>query len=81
LLGDIASLREVWRDAAWYVPPDDEEQLEAALRALIADEELRASYARRAERRAARYTPVRMAAAYAAAYAQVAAATRAGIAA
>jgi glycosyltransferase involved in cell wall biosynthesis len=64
VLGDIPSLREVWSDTALFVPADDHEALEIALKILIANEELRRRYAVRARARALRYTPQRMAAAY-----------------
>ena len=62
VLGDIASLREVWQEAALYVR--DERELEEALRRLIVDERLRAEYAERARRRSRRFSPERMAGAY-----------------
>jgi glycogen(starch) synthase len=68
VLGDIDSLREVWGDAAIFVPPDDEDALAAALQALIDDPELRARQAARARARAARYTPDAMADGYRDAY-------------
>jgi glycogen synthase len=71
VLGDIASLREVWDDAALYVPPDDASALAAAIELLIADESLRDSMAHRARVRAQLMTPARMAAAYVHAYQQV----------
>lgn len=37
VLGDIASLREVWADAAIYVPPEDVEKLRSVLVRLIHD--------------------------------------------
>jgi glycosyltransferase involved in cell wall biosynthesis len=64
VLGDIPSLREVWGDAALYVEPRDDEELERALRRLIADKALRVDLARAARDRAAKYTPERMAEAY-----------------
>src|SRR5207248_783712 len=64
VLGDIESLREVWADAAVFVPPDDVDRLEAALRELIADSVLRAEMARRAFRRAGELTAERMGAGY-----------------
>ena len=73
VLGDIPSLREVGRDAALFVPPDDDEALAAALRRLIADGALRAELGARARVRARGYTPVRMAAAYSRLYARLAA--------
>jgi glycosyltransferase involved in cell wall biosynthesis len=67
VLGDIPSLREVWGDAAVFVPPDDE-ALAAALRVVTRDEELRVELAERARKRAARYTVEHMAARYTAVY-------------
>jgi glycogen synthase len=61
VLGDIASLREVWGGDALYVAPDAPDALEAALRTLIADGALCARMAERARRRAQRYTPAHMA--------------------
>lgn len=72
VLGDIASLREVWGGAALFVPANDPEALAYALRRLIRDEGLRTEYGERACRRAAHYTPGAMAAAYEDAYARIA---------
>jgi glycosyltransferase involved in cell wall biosynthesis len=74
ILGDIPSLREVWGDAATYVSPADDEELERALQTLIANPTLRADYARRARRRALEYSPRRMAQGYREAYRRVLAA-------
>jgi glycosyltransferase involved in cell wall biosynthesis len=71
VLGDLASLHEVWEDAAVYVPPGDGEALAAALRALIADPALRHEMADRAQRRARGYSADAMADAYLAAYARL----------
>jgi glycosyltransferase involved in cell wall biosynthesis len=68
VLGDVASLREVWGDAALYVDPDDADALRAAVARLLADPAERAALAARARRRAMAYTPERMAAGYRAAY-------------
>lgn len=68
VLGDIPSLREVWGDAARFVPPDDPDALQAALEALIEDEPRRADLARGARARASEFAPSRMAAGYLAAY-------------
>ena len=68
VIGDIASLREVWGDAAVYVPPDDEEALADALRRLIADTDRRRVMVGRARRRASRYLPEAMAGRYRALY-------------
>jgi glycogen synthase len=74
VVGDIASLREVWGDAALFVAPDDHVALAAALRLLGCDRELREELAHRAHRRALRYTPERMAARYVELYESVGAA-------
>jgi glycosyltransferase involved in cell wall biosynthesis len=58
VLGDIPSLREVWGDAALFAAPDDPGP---TLRLVARDDELRHELAARARRRAARYTPQRMA--------------------
>jgi glycogen synthase len=71
VLGDIASLREVWADSALYVPPDDEDALVRTLTALIRDSGRRADYAARARRRALAYTPELMACRYLDAYERV----------
>jgi glycogen synthase len=68
VLGDVPSLREVWGEAALFVPPDEHDALAAALRLLARDAELRAELAHRARRRAVRYTPERMADGYLALY-------------
>lgn len=73
VLGDIPSLREVWGDTALFVPPDDRDVLETALQALIANESMRARYAGKARKRASwLFTPLRMGAAYHAAYSELA---------
>ncbi len=71
VLGDIASLREVWGDAAVYVPPNDVGRLQQTLRELIADAPRREALARRAAATAACYTTTLMAERYVAAYAQL----------
>ena len=57
VLGDIPSLREVWGDAAVFVPPDDADALRATLLRLIEDDPERRRLASLACDRAARYTP------------------------
>ncbi len=69
VLGDVASLREVWGDAAVFVAPDDAGALAGALRALAADEGRRVVLGARARARALAYAPERMAAGYLGAYA------------
>jgi glycosyltransferase involved in cell wall biosynthesis len=71
VLGDIPSLREIWADAAIFVPPDDRNALKDALELLIADNEMREALARKSLRRASAFTPERMANSYLAAYSQL----------
>ena len=71
MLGDIESLREIWRDAALCVAPDDSCALYGALMSLIADDARRGDLAIGARSRADRYTSARMADAYAAVYAEL----------
>ncbi len=64
VLGDIPSLREVWGDTALYVGPDDSSALQSTLEEFISDPLKREEYSRRAQRRAALYTPERTAQRY-----------------
>jgi glycogen(starch) synthase len=68
VLGDIPSLREVWGDAATFVPPNDRAALARALRWLCEDSTLRGAHAARARRRALLYDTERMAESYIALY-------------
>jgi glycogen(starch) synthase len=68
VLGDLPSLREVWRGAALYVPPEEDDAIAAALLLLQRDDDLRRELAQRARRRAGRYTPAAMADGYSAMY-------------
>jgi len=68
VLGDIPSLREIWGEAAIFVPPDDQHALRTALQSLIEDEQQRKAMADKAHERARELTPRRMAAAYLEAY-------------
>ncbi len=68
VLGNIESLREVWGDAALFVPPDDRNALVAAIRRLVENEGLRSEFAARALARARTYTLERMARGYLEAY-------------
>jgi glycogen(starch) synthase len=70
VLGDIASLREVWDDAAVYVPPEDAQALLEGLRELIANQPMRQQLARRALERARQFSPARMAQQYLMAYSE-----------
>ncbi|HLK66762.1 MAG TPA: glycosyltransferase family 4 protein [Bryobacteraceae bacterium] len=69
VLGDIASLREIWRDAAIFVPPDDTNALQSAINNLIQRPSLRDEMALRATARARSFTADRMAQTYAEIYA------------
>ncbi|WP_433929020.1 glycosyltransferase family 4 protein [Sorangium cellulosum] len=60
VLGDIPSLREIWRDAALYVDPGDADALRRALQALIDDPGARQEMASRARARALDFSPRRM---------------------
>ena len=64
VLGDIASLREIWDDAALFVPPGDSLQLISAIRSLIQRPYLRQEMARRSLARAQACTADRMAKEY-----------------
>jgi glycogen synthase len=68
VLGDIASLREIWQDTALFVPPDDVDRIAAALALLIADAPLRKALACKARERALAFTTERSARAYLALY-------------
>jgi glycogen synthase len=72
VLGDIPSLREVWADAAIYVPPDDQEALHEALLRLIEQPEERSRCAQAARQRAQQFTPDRTCEGYLGAYARLA---------
>ena len=64
VLGDIPSLREVWQDTAYFVPPQRTDLLREALDRLIEDESLRQRLARRARKRALGFTVPKMARGY-----------------
>ena len=68
VLGDVPSLREVWGDAAAFVPPDDPGALIETLNGLLADPAGRAALAGKAADRARRYTRGAMTDGYLAAY-------------
>jgi glycogen(starch) synthase len=78
VLGDIPSLRELWRNRAVFVPPDDPEALEHAILRLIEDRDRRTSLAASARTRAIERTTERMVEGYLAAYGEVLAAGDAG---
>jgi glycosyltransferase involved in cell wall biosynthesis len=60
VLGDIPSLREIWRDAAVFVPPDRADTLSDTLERLIQEPSLRSVMARRARKRALTFSVERM---------------------
>jgi glycosyltransferase involved in cell wall biosynthesis len=72
VLGDIASLREMWDGAAVFVSPSDDGALRAALDELIADERQRNALADAAARRADMFTPQVLARRYLDAYRELA---------
>ncbi len=72
VLGDIASLREVWGDCALFVSPDDPDELAAAVNGLLGDPRRCAAAAAAARSRARRYTPRAMASGYLRAYRETA---------
>ena len=75
ILGDIASLREVWASSALFVSPDRPQELLEAARALALDHELRGEFRARARRRALFYSTAAMAREYSAAYRELLAET------
>ena len=64
VLADLPSLREVWRDAAIYVPPHDPRAFASALRRLIDDLPLRSKLGERARRHSMNFSPDVMAESY-----------------
>lgn len=64
VLGNIASLREVWDDAAIFVDTDDEGELVSVARELLDDPAVAAAWGARARVRAGAYTTDRTADAY-----------------
>lgn len=69
VLGDIPTLRELWDDAAVFVPSDDVDGLRATMTGLLHDRTARDRLAARARRRARRYSTGRMGAEYMGLYA------------
>jgi glycosyltransferase involved in cell wall biosynthesis len=74
VLGRIDSLLENWSDAACFVDPEDPQELQYTLQALIGNRGLRERWAWRARRRARHFGVQRMAAAYTQLYQQLLAA-------
>jgi glycosyltransferase involved in cell wall biosynthesis len=61
VLSDIPTFRELWSDAAMFVPAKDAQRFTGAIASLVNNPELRDAYGRAAEQRAAEYTPDAMA--------------------
>lgn len=72
VLGDIASLREIWGDAAIYVNPDDCAGLVAKVEELISDSEQVQERGRKARERALTYGVTPMVSAYLGVYRELA---------
>ena len=64
VLGDIPSLREIWGEAAVFVPPRDEKALAQAINDLASREEYRTHMSEKARTRALRYTSEAMVESY-----------------
>lgn len=71
VLGDIPSQRELWRDGAVFVDPDDVEALVRAVRTLAADPDRRETLRRRAQLRARKLSATAMTGAYLELYADL----------
>ena len=71
VLGDIPTLRELWRGAAIFVPVDDDAKLARALRELADQAWVRRRYQRLAQERAQRLTRTRMVKDYQAIYGEL----------
>jgi len=78
VLGDIPTLREVWGDAALYVPPEEPKILANALNRLAVADGVRRRLASKAQKRARLFTRERMAQGYVQLYRDLVAAARAG---
>jgi glycosyltransferase involved in cell wall biosynthesis len=61
VLSDIATFRELWGEAAIFVPPDDASGFAGACRRLLGDPTARARLGDAARRRSQHFTPARMA--------------------
>lgn len=68
VLGDIPTLREIWGEAAVFVPPDSPDALREALLELMEQPLRLQRFASKARETVARYTPERMAGGYLFAY-------------
>jgi glycosyltransferase involved in cell wall biosynthesis len=70
VLGDIPSLREIWGDAAVFVPPADHEAVAIAINSIAENRSACDDLARRARARAVTFTTDRMAQSYLSVYPQ-----------
>ncbi|WP_395851917.1 glycosyltransferase family 4 protein [Cystobacter fuscus] len=68
VLSDIPPFREMWEEAAVFVPPEDTEMWGRALRRLVSEPVLRGRMSTLARTRALEFSPERMADAYVALY-------------
>jgi glycogen synthase len=68
ILSDIASLREIWGDAALYVNPDDPMELKNSIIECIRMSSMRKEFSQRAKRKAEEYSSDRMAVNYLSVY-------------
>ncbi|MDF3056863.1 MAG: glycosyl transferase family 1 [Rariglobus sp.] len=76
VLGDIASLREIWGSTALFVSPDDPDALYEAITDLIANPARREALADASRRRAQSFSTERMTSAYLSAYEALLAASK-----
>lgn len=76
ILSDIPTFRELWDGCAIFLDPDDEKGLAETITTIVGDKQRRAALGRAARRRAALYTPARMAAGMAGIYRDLLAASR-----
>lgn len=72
VLSDIPTFRELWRDCAIFVPPEDPAGFKHMIEQLLADRERRSKLGFAARARALRYTPEAMASRMAKLYAELA---------
>jgi glycogen(starch) synthase len=77
VIGDIPSLREIWRDAAVFVPPRDPAAIARMVNEIIANDSFRRELGQRAQKRAEAFTVDRMAYGYKETYGNLAAQQRA----
>ena len=71
VLADIPTFRELWRDCAIFVPPEDPAGFRESIERLLADRERRSKLGLAARTRALRYTPEAMASKMAKLYAEL----------